>query len=274
MVAAGTRALLRKVAKLEERLGHRQRAEHPLLDQLRADLAGLMRHAGMAADAWQEQVLRSTASRTLMLASRQSGKSSVAAALALGTALLRPASPVLLLSPSLRQSGELFRKVVDLFGALGRPMAVSAESALRMEFANGSRVVSLPGDEKNVRCFSGVALLVLDEAARVPDALYYAVRPILAVSGGRLAALSTPFGKRGWFHDEWHGAGDWQRVRMTAEHCPRISAAFLAEEKRSLGQRWFEQEYMCNFAECIDAVFSYADILAAFADDVQPLFPV
>src|SRR5262249_39437155 len=134
-------------------------------------------------------------------------------------------------------------KVLDLFGALGRPMGVTAESALRLELTNGSRVVSLPGDEKNVRCFSGVALLLIDEAARAPDALYYAVRPMLAVSQGRLVALSTPFGKRGWFHEEWQGTAAWQRVRITAEQCPRIPRAFLEEERRSLGERWFAQEY-------------------------------
>jgi len=218
-------------------------------------------------------VLRSDAQRMLLLASRQAGKSSVAAALALQTALLCPRSPVLLLSPSLRQSGELYRKVVDLFGALGRPMGVSAESALRLELSNGSRVVSLPGDEKNIRGFSGVALLIIDEAARVEDALYCSVRPMLAVSQGRLAALSTPFGKRGWFHDEWHGEGDWERVKITAEQCPRISPQFLAEERRALGERWFNQEYRCEFSECLDAVFSWADIQAALSDDIKPLFP-
>jgi hypothetical protein len=129
----------------------------------------ILTHAGLEPDEWQAGVLRSDAQRMLLLASRQAGKSSVAAALALRTALLRPRSPVLLLSPSLRQSGELYRKVVDLFGALGRPMGVSAESALRLELSNGSRVVSLPGDEKNIRGFSGVALLIIDEAARVED---------------------------------------------------------------------------------------------------------
>jgi hypothetical protein len=271
---ASTQALLRKVVRLEVRAGKRKLADHPLLADLREDPARLMTAAGIAPDPWQEELLRTSAARTLMLASRQSGKSSTAAALALRTALLRPGSPVLLLSPSQRQSGELFRKVVDLFGALGRPMAVAAESALRLELANGSRVVSLPGDEKNVRCFSGVAMLVIDEAARVPDALYYAVRPMLAVSRGHLVALSTPFGKRGWFHDEWHGDGDWERVKVTADQCPRITAEFLAEERRALGERWYEQEYMCNFAETIDAVFSWADIQAAMSDDVKPLFPV
>jgi hypothetical protein len=231
-----------------------------------------MNRGGMSPDAWQERLLRSPASRLLLLCSRQSGKSTVAAALALLTALLRRGSLVLVLSPSLRQSSELFRKVLDLFASLGRPTRVLAESALRLELANGSRVVALPGDEKNVRCYSGVAMLIIDEAARVEDALYCSVRPMLAVSQGRLVALSTPFGKRGWFHEEWHGEGEWERLKVTAEECARIPADFLAEEKRALGERWYRQEYLCSFEEIMDAVFSYADIQAAMSDEVKPLF--
>jgi hypothetical protein len=267
-----TSTLRRQIVRLEAAADRRQRAEHPGIARWRDDPARLMADAGMDPDEWQANVMRSPAQRMLFLASRQSGKSSVAAALALHTALTRPRSPVLLLSPSLRQSSELFRKVLDLFGALGRPMGVVAESALRLELSNGSRVLSLPGDEKNVRCFSGVALLVIDEAARVMDSLYVAVRPMLAVSQGRLVALSTPFGKRGFFHDEWHGTGEWERVRITAEQCPRISADFLAEERRALGERYFRQEFLTEFSEVIDAVFSYADIQAALSADVKPLF--
>jgi hypothetical protein len=81
--------------------------------------------------------------------------------------------------------------------------AVKDESALRLELRNGSRIVSLPGDETTVRGYSGVRLLVVDEAARVPDDLYFSIRPMLAVSGGRLVCLSTPFGKRGFFYEAW-----------------------------------------------------------------------
>jgi hypothetical protein len=229
--------------------------------------------AGLPPDPWQQQVLASKAQRVLMLATRQAGKSTVAAALALHTALVKPRSPVLILSPSTRQSGELFRKVMDLFNALGRPIGVVAESALRVEFCNGSRVLSLPGTEATVRCFSGVSLLIIDEAARVNDSFCYAVRPMLAVSKGRLVALSTPFGKRGWYHAEWTGAGQWERVEIHASQCSRISPQFLAEEKRALGERFYRQEYGCSFEDVVDAVFSYADIQAALSDDVKPLFP-
>src|SRR5262245_9692060 len=88
------------------------------LDLLARDPAQVMLRAGVQPDPWQQEVLASDADQMLLLASRQSGKSEVAAALAMRTALLVPRSPVLLLSPSLRQSGELFRKVINLFNAL------------------------------------------------------------------------------------------------------------------------------------------------------------
>jgi hypothetical protein len=227
----------------------------------------------MAPDPWQTTLLRSPCKRLLLLCSRQAGKSTTAAALALLTALLRPGSLILLLSPTLRQSGELFRKVQELYRALGRPIPTVGprDNALKMELSNGSRVVSLPGNEETVRCFSGVALLVVDEAARVPDDLYRAVRPMLAVSGGRLICLSTPFGKRGFFFEEWSRGQSWERVRIAAAQCPRIPAEFLAEERRSLGERWYRQEYECSFEDTVDAVFRSEDIAAALSDSVKPL---
>ena len=264
--------LLKSMSRIEERLRLRQQDGADVLDRIRANPLAVMTSAQMTPDPWQSQVLQSPADRMLLLASRQAGKSSVSSALAVHTALLKPNSPVLLLSPSLRQSGELFRKVLALYAALGHPVPTIRETALQLELANGSRVLSLPGTEGTVRGFSEVALLIIDEAARVSDALYYAVRPMLAVSRGRLVALSTPFGQRGWFHKEWTGSGAWERVRVTADQVPRITPEFLAEERQALGERWFAQEYLCSFESTIDAVFDPADIAAALASDVLPLF--
>jgi hypothetical protein len=246
--------------------------ETAALARLRADHARLLSDGGLAPDPWQAECLRSGAARQLLLCSRQAGKSQVAAGLALKTALLSAGSLVLLLSPTLRQSGELFRdKVLRLFNRLGRPVPTVQQSALTMELANGSRVISLPGEEGGIRGYSSVALLVIDEAARVNDALYHSVRPMLAISGGRLIAMSTPFGRRGWFHEEWTGPEPWRRTKVTANQCPRISPEFLAEERRSIGDRWFDQEYFCEFLSAIGAVFSGRDIDAAFVPTVAPL---
>jgi len=209
----------------------------------------------------------------LLLCCRQAGKSTVTAALALHTALFQPDSLILLLSPSLRQSAELFRKVATFYADLGRPVPALGELATSLTLANGSRVVSLPGSHETIRGFSGARLVIIDEAAMVPDELFVAVNPMLAVSRGRLVCLSTPLGKRGWFFDTWEGPRDpWERVRVTALDCPRIDPAFLAEQRQTLGERWYRQEYLCSFEETVDQVFSTESVLAAFSSSEQPLF--
>jgi hypothetical protein len=158
-------------------------------------------------------------------------------------------------APSERQSRELFRKVMAGFKALGQPLGTRKCNDHELELSNGARVVALPGREGTIRSFSGVALLILDEAARVPDILYRSVRPMLAVSRGRLIALSTPFGRSGWFYDEWSGNGPWQRVQIPWTQCPRITPDFIAEETRALGQAWVDQEYNCLFTALEGLVF-------------------
>jgi len=192
--------------------------------------------------------------------------------MALHRALYHPESLVLLLAPALRQSQELFAKLFGFYSDLGEPLKKFGERRLSLELSNGSRIVTLPGSEKTIRGYSGVSLLILDEAARIEDPLYYSVRPMLAVSGGRIALLSTPFGKRGVFYDEWMEGSGWHKFEVPATECPRISAAFLQEERESLGDWWYEQEYMCKFKENVDSVFSSALIEEAMSDDVEPLF--
>jgi hypothetical protein len=195
--------------------------------------------------------------------------------LALRTVLLEPGALVLLLLPSERQSAELLLKVAQLYRSLGRPVPTArpVDNALRLELANGSRILALPGKEATVRCYSGVRLLVVDEAARVADDLYRTIRPMLAVSGGRLIALSTPFGQRGWYHEAWQSEEAWQRIKITAAQCPRISRAFLREERLAIGERWYRQEYFCSFEDVVGAVFSAEAIRQMFTDEVRPFFP-
>jgi hypothetical protein len=233
----------------------------------------LAAYAGFTLDDWQRDVLTSTAHQIILLVTRQGGKSTVSSIRALHRALYTSASLVLLLAPSYRQSKELFRKVKDALAALPFPVALASESALELEFTNLSRIVALPGKEATIRGFSGVSLLIVDEASRVADELYQAVRPMLAVSGGDIVLLSTPFGKRGFFHHEWtEGGADWYRTKVTAEDCPRIPRVWLEQERQSIGDWWYRQEYMCEFVESVDSVFRYEDIQRALDPKVTPLF--
>jgi hypothetical protein len=227
---------------------------------------------GIVPDLWQAQLLQSEAPRVLLNCARQSGKSTMAATLGLHRALSSPSSLVLVLAPAERQAKELFSKAAEAYRTLGHVIPADSYRKMGMELANGSRIEALPGTEKTIRGFSGVDLLLVDEASRVSDDLYFAVRPMLAVSGGALMMLSTPYGKRGIFFEEWSQGVGWERYGVPARECPRIPASFLEEEQRALPARVYRQEYECSFEETEDQVFSYEDVAAAISPDVAPLF--
>ena len=247
----------------------------PLLTDLTLalDPARLFRRVvGGAPDPWQTRVLRSEARQIILNCSRQSGKSTSTAALALHTALYHAPALILAVTPTLRQSQEVFRKVADGYRIMAPDVPAVAESALRLELTNGSRIIALPGDESTIRSYSAVSLLIVDEASRVPDEVYYAVRPMLAVSQGRIVLLSTPHGKQGFFYEAWtQGGPAWHREEVPASDIPRISAVFLAEERAALGF-WYGQEYENLFLDTASQLFSSIDIDAAVRDDVAPLW--
>jgi hypothetical protein len=233
------------------------------------------RVTGYAPDAWQARVLTSDSRRIILNCCRQSGKSSCASILALADALLQPESLVLLLSPSLRQSQELARKVFQGYAKLSRPVPSASESRLVLELRNGSRVVALPGaDDSSIRGYSHVSRLILDEASRCSDDLYRAVRPMVSVSQGKILLLSTPYGRRGFFYETWTEAPGWLKIRVPAHECPRLSPDFLSEERAALGEAWYRQEYENSFEEVDDAVFDYDLVQRALDPSVKPLIEV
>jgi hypothetical protein len=159
-------------------------------------------------------------------------------------------------SPSQLQSGELYKKFVSYLQRLPGAPETKNESLTRLELTNGSRCVSLPGSE-TVRGYSGASLVLIDEAARLDDSLFAAVSPMLAVTNGRLVALSTPAGKRGFWYEAWQNGGDsWERIKVTADQCPRISPEFLQSELNAHGRIRYEQEFFCTFHDDGANVFS------------------
>lgn len=235
----------------------------------------MARSIGLQLDPWQSQLVGTAKQQTIVLCSRQAGKSTSTAFKVIHTAINEPKSICLILSPGERQSGLMFDKVKDLNRDLGRPIPSEKENEFSLELANGSEIHALPGKGDTVRGFSGVRLIVVDEASRVPDSLYSTVRPMLAVSGGEIVLLSTPAGKRGFFYREWERSlhnPSWERIGpILATDIPRIPASFLLEEKQALPAQMYQQEYLCEFLDEIGQVFSLEQIQRALSDPtVQP----
>ena len=224
---------------------------------------------GVDPEDWQARILRDPHPFIALNCCRQAGKSTLAAILAVHQAIYDPGSLVLLLSPSLRQSQELFRKVLMTYRKLGRPLPSEAETTQRLELESGSRIVALPGNEQTTRGFSAVRLLIVDEASRTPDDVYAAARPMLDPARGRIMLLSTPFGARGFFFEATRDPESWRTYEVPAERVPRLPAAFLREAERTLGSWWFDQEYRCRFLDAASAAFASEDIEAAFSREVE-----
>ncbi|WP_321475959.1 terminase large subunit domain-containing protein [uncultured Paludibaculum sp.] len=199
-------------------------------------------------DPAQTAVLDTPARRVLLCCTRQWGKSTVTALMALYHAFNAPETLTLCVSPFLRQSRTFLQKAARFLRRAGVPYARDPRDPLSLLLPNGSALIGLPAREANIRGFDNVSFLILDEAAKIPDEVYAAIRPTRAISDGRLWILSTPAGQSGFFFREWHDpAADWARFTVKATACPRISPDFLATERRALGEHDFAQEYLCEF---------------------------
>ena len=226
---------------------------------------------GYHPDSWQADLLRSRSRKIILNCSRQSGKSTTCAALGLHESIYRRPSFGLVIAPTQDQSSELMMKFDEFRGAVELPSDyLSTDTKLAVKFANGNRFVARPGSEKSARSFSAVTLLLEDEAARVADALYNSVRPMLAVSNGRHILMSTPFGMLNHFFKIWDKERDlWEWYEIPAEMCPRITKEFLEEEQRT--NPWFEQEYHCVFMESEGQIFS-SELFRSLANPaIEPL---
>lgn len=231
----------------------------------------LFRALGMEPDPWQRRLLASNARHVLVLSTRQAGKSTTTAAVGLLNALTVPRSLVVMVSASHEQSKELLLKTYDMYETLGRPVKPLKENTSELRLVNRARILSLPASPDTIRGYARASLVICDEAALMDDAMFTAVAPMRAVSQGRLILISTPKGQRGYFHHEWeHGGDSWERFRVTADDCPRITRAYLYGERRTMREAEFQQEYYCRFVQADDQFFDAAAIDRAFTGKPNP----
>ena len=216
---------------------------------------------------WQRRVLRSNSKRILMACARQSGKSTVAACLALHTAMYHSGSLILIFSKSQRQSEILFDKVAEIRRGM-EEVPIESVNLQQMRLVNNSRVIALPGDNPDaVRGYSAVDLIVIDEASFVDDRLYVAIRPMLIASGGRLVCLGTFHGRRGFFWTAWSEGDEWERVMVTADEVPHLSPEELEKDRIAMGEAAFQEEYYCVPVDNAMDVFPLSSIEKMMIDE-------
>jgi len=267
------------------------------------DPAGFVERLWEVPFEWQKDALNPLWKRLMLNCARQSGKSTIVAGIALHKAKYKSNSLILIVSPSEKQSKETMKKVEDYI-ALDpdlKALKLPGDSAFEKKFRNGSRIVALPGTEKSVRGYSKPDIILIDEAARVPDETYKAMRPMLTGNEeAQIILLSTPWNMTGFFHAEWTKNPIWKKIYVvprweledetktlierppedefratmandgiTAYYSPRHTLKFLYEELLSIGPIWFKREYGCEFIEGAETLFSLELIQSSYTEDVE-----
>jgi cytochrome c-type biogenesis protein CcmE len=187
-------------------------------------------------------------------------------------ALTVAGSTVLVVAPGERQAKLLFSKAASLYKRAGYPLPAHSERRTGLELSNGSVIEALPAVERTTRGYS-VDLLVVDEAAAVPDLDYHGILPALIATQGEQVLLSTPRGKRGFFHELYHSDGDWQRVMVRSDEVGRIREEDLDVFRRTMPEQFFRQEFYCEWLDTEGGLFAHGDIQAALSagEEVEAL---
>ena len=207
-------------------------------------------------DKWQQAVL-DTDGNISIRSGRQVGKSEVIAAKSCNFALTHPKTTTLIIAASQRQSSLIFEKVrgnIDLLCMKGKELYLEKPTLTRILLKNGSRIYSLPAGRTGyfIRGFT-IDVLIADEAAYIPETVWNAVIPMIAVSKkqrglGYIILLSTPFGKGGYFYNSFTDP-DFKQFHVSSEDCIRIPKDFLKKEKERMTKQQYRQEYQGEFTD-------------------------
>ena len=247
---------------------------------------------------WQDAVLGSRRKRKIILAARQSGKSTIVSTRPCHKAKYKERSLSVVLAATEKQAVEDMEKIKGFIQSdTTFPQIVrSSDSLIKLE--NDSRIVVVPATEKAARGYSKPDFVLLDEASRIDDIVYTSgIKPMFTDNpDGELDLLSTPAGKIGFFFEIWdHGPATWEKYMIRSPWQPKETdsglslvqymqeAAFVAKCKEKgihyacfsprhmrfeeqlenlmeMGSLMYRQEYCCEFVETVDTVFSYDEI--------------
>jgi hypothetical protein len=238
---------------------------------------------GFDADQYQASVLNNRDANHCLTCHRQFGKTEVVSSLA-ACATVFPSPSVksptsIILSTGQDHAAEVLRRVGDSITSAARAglCEVKNQNKHSIELKGigtrqGARVISLASTEKAPRGWvvGPGGWLIVDEAAFVSDDVMTGAFPLTS-SGGHIALLSTPNGKRGVFADVALSDDDhWQRLLIDAPTSGRISPGKLEQYKLALGSRKYGQEYLCDFLDTANNPFNWEELQGAMGGSSLP----
>ena len=199
---------------------------------------------GLKMQPFQQEILDEWEKDIVVCAGRQTGKSTVIAIKALTYILQNSGKTVLILSKAQRQAAHLFDRIIGFAQALNLDIQYASRTKLTI---NGSTIMCLPsgytGD--SIRGYT-VDLLILEEAAYIPQEVWWTVNPMLGTTGGQRILISTPDEPSGFFWDAFHSA-EYRRWHVDAEKSPLWKRSELKKAAATMPKEAYAREIKAKF---------------------------
>lgn len=202
---------------------------------------------------WQQEAYNYIADspnqgKTLVIKSkRQVGKNFLGTAVLLNYCSMGKINAIL--EPSLNQCRRVFKQITKALSRSGLLASCNA-STLTIEFKNGAEILFKSAAQgENLRGDTITGILIIDEAAFIPDEIIETILPTIDANNANLMIISTPLFTSGYFYEEYISAGNNKLVLNwnnydTSEF---LSATRLEEYRQKLSPNKFKSEYLGQF---------------------------
>lgn len=172
--------------------------------------------------------------------------------------------------------GLAFHPWRDLKSAFYDKWAYKLESERFIELEGGGTLTVKSADDPDALRGVGLDLVIVDEAAYIPEAAWVsALRPALADRRGKALLISTPHGRNWFYHAFLRGQDkairDWEAWQAPTSANPLIADQEIVDAKSILPLRVFEQEYEATFIEDGGVVFRELTAATTAPADAQPI---
>jgi phage terminase large subunit len=201
------------------------------------------------------------------IAGRRTGKSYAAALLAF-IKLLEPGQNVMVVAPNFTLSSIIWDYVTDLIKQMNIEVDKFNQKDKVVKLVNGSVFRLMSANNRDSLVGRAANLLIIDEAAIIPDDEYFVrdLRPALSTfSDSRCLWISTPRGKGNYLYNYYLRGQDeesfpeWGSAVYTWRSNPRLSEQDILEAKRTMTKALFLQEYECEWTSTESQIYDHID---------------
>jgi len=231
---------------------------------------------GFAPHSYQVAFLTEKSRLVAVRAGRKVGKTTMCAVKALYQAMTKEKQEILIVAPYWRQSNYLFWKILDIVHdvplireSAGETVGLK-ETQTEIHFVTGSKIYCLPG--RKVETISGFNpnIIIVDEAADVPEEVLSELESSFFATAGQLFMVGTPRNPFGKFYDAFREGSGFKTYHISALNCPHISKEAIQTYRKRYTETEYKMKVLGEFVELSDNFFS-AKLVDECAEDIEEI---